>query len=203
MTAETPMPRTSHPLAEKRIAERIKIAISAMPTWAQGKVWTGEVIDLMVTMREASDKTFAASVYKDEVIKDLRHELERANAALNQEMFSVKEIAASAIIRLQNLGENTFQLDLVDSLRSDNAALAGQLATLRWIPVGEKLPTPLEDVMTWDDKGKCIRITWHDPDYDENKGWLCGSNYKAKITHWMPLPPQPIAARDGKGRDDC
>ncbi len=65
-----------------------------------------------------------------------------------------------------------------------------------WISVKVARPDPYVEVWAWDASRKCGDTSWIDPHNDKNKGWLFGSYYKARVTHWMPLPPPP--ASDGR-----
>ena len=58
---------------------------------------------------------------------------------------------------------------------------------LRWIPVEEKLPKAMEDVLTYHENG-AIKIDF----------CLCGlggwplEDENERVTHWMPLPKPPV-----------
>lgn len=76
----------------------------------------------------------------------------------------------------------------VVGLRAENARLSAA-AGERWIPVSERLPENINDVM-FITNGDGIRVGYY---YDPSDKWLCGMCvYKPEeITHWMELPEPP------------
>ena len=74
------------------------------------------------------------------------------------------------------------------------AEVANRLAELveerRWVPVEERSPELLQNVLVCSSKGihfASLDLCGQWLDEDENPG--------KKITHWMPLPPGPEAAK--------
>ena len=95
--------------------------------------------------------------------------------------------------------------DAIEELQEDNAALNGTVSNLigqiaelskpRWIPVTERLPSPMKAVLVWTPYKHNIFMAyllgnkWYvwGPDDSCCHNW---PEYHA-ITHWMPLPPAP------------
>ena len=67
-------------------------------------------------------------------------------------------------------------------------------AERRWIPVSERLPAELEQVIVWMpdcphhpcglDIGSCMTDSW-------GVSWMVSGGRSAFPTHWMPLPSPP------------
>ena len=69
-----------------------------------------------------------------------------------------------------------------------DATPAAQLP--RWIPVAERLPEPLTDVLVWidsKDDGESYADTAFRLSFQEKWSWADHS-----ITHWMPMPGPPV-----------
>lgn len=78
-----------------------------------------------------------------------------------------------------------------------HSAQAAQPAQDGWIPVGERLPKPYEEVMVWPIPSNNSRTadintigTWRYGEYELNFGW---TENVCEVTHWMPLPAAPEA----------
>ena len=74
-------------------------------------------------------------------------------------------------------------------LQAENDRLKEEVQQMRWIPVEERLPKPEENpVLVYDYSG--VGVSWHSK--------TIGCFYKnglpcVEVTHWMPLPPGPLA----------
>ena len=56
-----------------------------------------------------------------------------------------------------------------------------------WIKVSERLPKPFEEAIVYRGKYNIISV-----DVFNGKSWEGDEFFeKFKVTHWMPLPPQP------------
>lgn len=60
----------------------------------------------------------------------------------------------------------------------------------KWIPVTERLPDDLIDVLTYDGKGH-FHVFWHHHEFEHP--FNIGKNHLRyyPVTHWMPLPQPP------------
>ena len=56
----------------------------------------------------------------------------------------------------------------------------------RWIPVTERLPEPLEDVLVYDPQDNRVAEAY----MTRPKEWV-GVRINHEVTHWMPLPEPP------------
>ena len=67
-------------------------------------------------------------------------------------------------------------------------------ASLRWIPVEERLPDNDQPVLVWNSGGYCQQpwAWWQICDYEDGK-WREQDERDEYpgVTHWMPLPPEP------------
>ena len=96
------------------------------------------------------------------------------------------EIACDEIARLREERRSiTTLLGTVETLEADNAKLREER---RWVPVGERLPELLQNVLVCSSRGI------HFASLDSRGQWLDDDeNPGKKITHWQPLPPGPEA----------
>lgn len=95
-----------------------------------------------------------------------------------------------------------------DQLRAERAkgVAAGMAQEQRWIPVGERMPPPGEEVLVylaeppfkganrivfdcWDEQHEAP-VSWSSLTIPVGLGWDSGTDYEG-ITHWQPMPPSP------------
>ncbi len=57
-----------------------------------------------------------------------------------------------------------------------------------WISVDERLPEDSGWYLVWMDSGAPHVYWW----WDAQEEWAGGENDCAPVTHWMPLPEQPM-----------
>ena len=86
---------------------------------------------------------------------------------------------------------------LIDDLREENANLTARIAELeekqRWRVVANgELPEEDGEYWVWfDDEFTGIKISGY-CDYSKQNGW----DNTERVTHWMPLPPNPESPND-------
>jgi hypothetical protein len=56
----------------------------------------------------------------------------------------------------------------------------------RWIPVGDRLPDQVDDVVVWHPSRIGTGWAW----YDGDGKWFSG-DYEVLVSHWMPFPEPP------------
>ncbi len=59
-------------------------------------------------------------------------------------------------------------------------------AMLTWVPVEERLPDQVDDVVVWHPSRIGTGWAWHDGDGK----WFSG-DYEVLVSHWMPFPAPP------------
>lgn len=69
---------------------------------------------------------------------------------------------------------------------------------MEWISVEDKMPRGDQEVLAWNGEKVFVALRWRFNEIPENEYFkstictCCNSNYRAKITHWMPLPEKPV-----------
>ena len=63
-------------------------------------------------------------------------------------------------------------------------------ATVRWIPVTERLPDTFRPVIVCREKGKCEYVV-EQGFKDVGDWWKVYGTRTKNVTHWMPLPEPP------------
>ena len=80
----------------------------------------------------------------------------------------------------------------VTRLEDIQCAECGETFRLAWIPVSERLPEFVEDVIVMHYPSRIVGVAWY-----ESNGWYClnqwGAVNIAVVSHWMPKPPPPEA----------
>ena len=132
----------------------------------------------------------------DELIKNLRHD--SASALQNCEFDFVHDWMLKAADAIEELSE---ERDMYIKAMADEHNRAARLAwEHRWIPVTERLPEYMENVLVTD--GAFSGMGWRD--YYDCHGTKPREDYWISpntnvndlgITHWMPLPEPP---KDGE-----
>jgi hypothetical protein len=59
-------------------------------------------------------------------------------------------------------------------------------AMLTWVPVEERLPDQVDDVVVWHPSRIGTGWAW----YDGDGKWFSG-DYEVLVSHWMPFPAPP------------
>ena len=62
----------------------------------------------------------------------------------------------------------------------------GKQDAMKWIPVTERLPEPLMDVIAYDSTANWVTFCY----MSYQREWV-GVRMNNKVTHWMPLPEPP------------
>ena len=124
--------------------------------------------------------------------------MEKMQAQLAERDAKIAELETDRSISV-NVAEDFYAL--CQQWQDENAAIRARIAELeamqRWISVDERLPEPLVSVLVWTDDSSFdnsdnFDLGFHQKDH----GWLLAMEWEhgdPTVTHWMPLPPPPIA----------
>lgn len=114
----------------------------------------------------------------EELLDDLQYGIDYApgRVALMYRLMWAFTDMREALMRYEDTGLTPDQIE----------ALLEEQSNRNWIPVKERLPIPIETVLTSHEDGG-IGYSY----YSDEKGWFCANNDEANVTDvvaWMPLP---------------